>query len=182
MPDNSEDSVTLTMLRPQQNWFNKAATMQSSIADAMGAIESEAKSYTLASLAAAEAPMPAISAQAPTAGSTQVSPEIAGIEQSINALKDMAEQELPPEVDYELAVGALLDEVSTTMDELLEGKLKANEQVVSLILDSFQNIAKLLSNVPQYLAEEVGELGADICNVIELKGGNPNPIIAFFNS
>jgi hypothetical protein len=182
MPDNSEDSVTLTMFRPQQNWFNKTATMQSSIADAMGAIENEAKSYTLASLTAAETPMQAVPPQAPTAAAPQTSPEINGIEQSINALKDIAEQELAPEVDYELAVGALLDEISTTMDELLEGKLKPNDQVVSLVLDSFQNIAKLLSNVPQYLAEEVGELGADICNVIELKGGNPNPIIAFFNS
>lgn len=185
MPNDAEDSVTLSLPRTQQSWFtkNKTATLQSSIADAMGALEEGANSYSLASIA--EAMSPTALQGAP--GAKLATPEAAAIGQAIEALKNIPgsfgdqEQALPAEIDYELAVGALLDEVSTTMDEMLEGKLLPHESVVSLIVNSFQNIAKLLTHVPQHLAEETGELGADICNVIELKGGNPNPIIAFFN-
>jgi hypothetical protein len=185
MPNGSEDSVSLSLPRPQQSWFvkDKAATLQSSVAEAMGALEEGARSYSLASITEALSPV----AASPASAAKVATPESSEIEQLVEALKNIPgllgteEQTLPAEVDYELAVGALLDEVSTTMDELLEGKLTPTENVVSLIMDSFQNIAKLLGNVPQHLAEEVGELGADVCNVIELKGGNPNPIISFFN-
>jgi hypothetical protein len=185
MPNDSEDSVTLSAPRPQQNWFvkNKTTTLQSSIAEAMGALEEGARGYSLASIAEAMSPLTMQTQSAPKVGTA----ESIAIEQSIEALENIPvpgeaqEQALPPQIDYELSVGALLDEVSTSMDEMLEGKLLPTENVVSLILESFQNIAQLLGNVPQHLAEEVGELGADACNVIELKGGNPNPIIAFFN-
>lgn len=186
MPDNI---VLNNVPRPQQSWFAGANQLHAPISQAMTALEKGASNYTLASVSAAMEPtLVTASVESVTAESVAAEPvreNISGLEQALDQVKldQRAAQSnaLVEDYDAELTVAALLEEISSVMEDIGEKRLAPNEQVVDLVTALFHDIERHIDDVPQHLAIEVGETGADLCWVIEAQGASAQPIIAFFN-
>ncbi len=153
----SDNIVLSNKTLPKQGWFfsNQATPpMNQALDDALGAMENGARQSNISSL-----------------------------EQALAEVKHEPQSgvSLAEELDHELAVAALLDEISSILDDMNERKLTVTDAVVDVITHSFNDIAQHIDHVLPHVATEVGELGADVCDAIEAHGVSAQPIIAFFN-
>ena len=171
MPDNI---VLSTLPRPQTSWFSGAQAQQAPVNDALSALTQAATSYSLSSIANN------------TDVNAQVMAELENLAQP-ESVQEKAPQnheqatQFTEDLDYELIVGSLLDDITSVIDDVREHRLALNDQLVDLLTKSFQDIARHLERVPEHLAVEVGELGAEVCDVIEARGTSAEPIISLFN-